>query len=305
LIDLPFARRVLIDAYADHLLAEAASFVAVRCIHALTEELSLSSAFVKYLIPVRTDRMLATLARFLGARSFLTDVFADGMFQKVHRDNRIVALFDGNSVVNLHAIINQLSSLARGARAGVVNEVVVDTVCDLSSVPTAFDRSRLSLIARNGSSLISSIPAFITRLEDIVRQRPALEPSLLLARRLGERCASLLEQAAAHRPSRLHAAPESFLLAEQCALCYAAAAAMGLWLNSHANMLESETWAIWRDGHWLNAVLARSLTGLGEPMSSAAASDAALLEMLLQQAHNNSLFSLLPCALAESLEATC
>jgi alkylation response protein AidB-like acyl-CoA dehydrogenase len=307
LIDLPFARQVLTDAYADQLLAEAVALIAVRGIQVSTGELSLTSAFVKYLVPVRTDRMLSTLGRFLGARSFLTEEFAGGMYQKLQRDHRIVALFDGNTVVNLHAIINQLSNLARGARgrSDSGSDPTVDALCDLTVVPPPFDRRRLSLIARNGNSVIAAMPRLVARLEALAELRPGLRASLSLARRVGDHCACLLDEAAAHTPNRLHVSLESFALAEQLSMCYAAAAALGLWLNSHPHMMRAQTGSIWRDGHWLNGVLARALTGLGIPVSIPPESGSALFDMLSQQARSGRLLSFLPCVLAEARGALC
>lgn len=119
LIDLPKARRTLADAAADVLVGEALALVASRSVHTLTGELSITAAVTKYLVPTGTEGVIAELTRLLGARAFLKDVYAGGMFQKIDRDHRIVGLFDGNTLVNLNSLISQFRSLVRAYRRGL------------------------------------------------------------------------------------------------------------------------------------------------------------------------------------------
>ncbi|MGA4848562.1 acyl-CoA dehydrogenase family protein [Streptomyces sp. G5(2025)] len=300
LLELPRARAVLLDAYADHLLGEALALVGARSIHALTGEMSVTSAVVKYLVPSRTDTMIGTLARFLGARSQLLDVFAEGRFQKVQRDHRIVGIFDGNSLVNLSALINEFPTLARKS-GRAPDAAALDGLFDLRRPPPPFDAARLSLISRHGSSLLRELPSSVGRLTDLATSRPALLPVAELARRVRVRTDALRSEMAAHRPVRAAVAPRSFRVAEEISLCFAASAAIGLWLAHHEQAESGPAGSLWHDAHWLHAALNRVLTGLGIPATPAPAGDQALLHTLITQCEDGWSLSLTPHRVAEGL----
>jgi alkylation response protein AidB-like acyl-CoA dehydrogenase len=303
LIGLPYARRVLLDAYADQLLAEILTLVGTRSIHGLTDEMSVVSAIVKALVPMRTEAMISSLARFLGARSFLLDVFAEGMFQKIQRDNRIVALFDGNTTINLHAVINQFPALARAYRRGM-RDHINDLVCDLTASLPEFDSRTISLIARHGISTLNAMPELASRLESLTVPNPELQNTLLLVRRMEKICNSVMQKMLEQKPARVPPA-DSFDIAEQCASCYAGAAALGVWLNTLPHVQEDESLSIWSNGAWLNAVYARLLNTFGEQVSPSPQADDALMAMLECQASKGRLFSIFLCSLAEAQDQPC
>jgi len=313
LITLPRARRVLLNAYADHLLAEAMALVGTRSIQAMTEEMSVTSAIIKYLVPSRTDSMISILARFLGGRSFLVDAdtYADGMFQKVQRDHRIVGLFDGNTLVNLNAIINEFPTLARAycRNRGKQNEktkAALETVFNLSATLPAFDPGRLTLISRQGASVLSALPDLLSRLTELAAQRPSLVALLSTVQRLLVLTDALHQRIGEQQQVRVHVPLTSFELAQQYALCYAAVAALGLWLGTQAQVNDAEVGSIWHSGHWLKMVLARVLTALGENTAASdeainnSDADEAMLAHFIQQESQGLLFSLLPCRLAQT-----
>ncbi|MEV8410510.1 acyl-CoA dehydrogenase family protein, partial [Streptomyces niveus] len=151
LIDIPQARHVLAGAAADVLLHEAVALVAARAVQTQTAELSVTSAVVKYLLPTGTDQVLADLTGLLGARAFLKGVHANGRFQKVERDHRIVGLFDGNTLVNLNSLVNQFRPLVRGFKRGTGDTAGAGAACDLATPLPPLDPSKLSLVARHGS----------------------------------------------------------------------------------------------------------------------------------------------------------
>lgn len=264
LIDLPQAGRTLAEAFADLLLAEAVALVATRSIHTDTEAQSVISALVKYLIPTRADHTLSTLAHVLGARALLTEAHAEGRFQKIERDHRIVGIFDGNTVVNLNSVINQFPSLVRGHRRGVG----VMGGADLSVAPPAFDPGRLSLMSRNGCALVQGLPGMIDDLRDRLGG-----PVLALAEKARARSDEVHRGMAAHRPCR-EVPTTAFALAAGYANVFAAACAIRLWLdNPHVGPL-------WTDGVWLCAALARLLD---EPAPEAV-HDALLTDLRAQHA---------------------
>ncbi|WP_409185977.1 acyl-CoA dehydrogenase family protein [Amycolatopsis sp. VS8301801F10] len=298
---LPQAHRVLTDAYADHLLAEAMSLVAARSVHALPGEMSVVSAAAKFLVPVRTDETIAALGRLLGARSFLADTFADGAYQKVVRDHGIVSLFDGSTVVNLNAIINAFPVLAKNYRVGRVPDEVRQ-VFDLTVPLPEFDPSRLSLVSRNGNSVLNAVADGAAALHRLAISEPALAGVAESASRLAAHANELHRRIARHRPARIDIPATAFELAARYALCYAGACAVGLWLGSHAHAEDGDTADLWRDGIWLRAVLARLLTALGDEVPADPPLESVLADSLRSQAGNGRLLSLLPISLAEGLE---
>ncbi|MFI9076358.1 acyl-CoA dehydrogenase [Streptomyces sioyaensis] len=302
LLQLPRARRILLDAFADHLLGEALALIGVRSIHALTDEMSVTSAVVKYLVPSRTDATIEALARLLGARSQLLDVFADGMFQKVQRDHRIVGVFDGNTLVNLSALINEFPTIARKSQADQ-GEADLDGLFDMSRSVGTFDATELSLVSRGGSSVIRELRRSVARLTTLSAARMSLAPTAAQAQRVLARTDALLSEMAAHRPLRGKVPPRSFQVAREFSLCYAASAAIGVWLANHERMHDGPTGQLWHNARWLQAILGRVLTSLGIPVEHDPDSDQALLDTLLQQQESGWSVSLVPHRVAEGIFA--
>ncbi|MFF8430698.1 acyl-CoA dehydrogenase family protein [Streptomyces sp. NPDC016566] len=284
LLELPNAVRTLADAGADHLLNEAVALVGTRCIHALTGEMSLVSAVVKYLLPSRTDRMISTLGRFLGARSQLTNVDIDGRFQKLARDHRIVGIFDGNTLVNLNSIINEFQIVARHAATPYDAAELRATLDPGESLPD-FDAVRLRLVSRAGSSLLRALP-------DLARQAEHT-PAGEHAARVLDHYTELLAELACHRPVRITVPRRSFVLAERLSLCWAAAAVLGL--SAHTSRPDP----LLADGLWQRAVLGRILEGLGEAVPRPAGQDDAIVDGLRARLQQGLSLSLLPHRVAE------
>ncbi|SMF98396.1 acyl-CoA dehydrogenase family protein [Burkholderia singularis] len=298
LAELPLARRTLIDAYADQLLAEAVALVGTRSIQALPADMSVTSAVVKYLVPTRTEAMLDTLADLMGARAFLVGVYADGMFQKVYRDNRIVSLFDGNTLVNLNAIVNEFQTIAKRYRRGA-EAARTAIVFDLTAALPDFDRNALSLIARDGCGVVNALPALLESMDERAKREPELNSLTALTRWLVAAADDVHQQMLDSAPVRVRVPVEQFELAKRYVLCYAGAAVLGLWLHMADHVDASEVASIWREGRWLRVVLQRVLRELGHTVDFDEAAGEALWLALSYQYDNDRLFSLLPCGLAK------
>lgn len=254
--DLPQARHTLGEALGDHLAAEAAAIVTSRAIHTATSELMIGSAVVKYLVPTLVGEVIARLRGLLGARAFLSDVFAGGMFQKVERDHRIVGLFDGSTVVNLHALVHQFPVLARSYRRGSADEAAVAAAATLTTPLPPLDPGRLSLAAKQGCGLVQSLPAWVAGGGGLPPAVAALAAEVVTA------AGRLHEELALHRPAPLAVPAVAFARAQRYAACYAAAAALRLWAHNHAwaaATADPRTVALWDEGLWLQACLHRLL----------------------------------------------
>lgn len=113
IFSLPPIRSALIQGNLDLLISESVAFPVSRALAVMPERLSLWSSVVKYLVPVIADETVARMATVLGARSFLCEGVAEGVFQKFQRDHAIASIFDGTTHVNLSWIAGQLPALAK------------------------------------------------------------------------------------------------------------------------------------------------------------------------------------------------
>ncbi|MFJ1702508.1 acyl-CoA dehydrogenase family protein [Kitasatospora sp. NPDC088346] len=301
----PRVRHLLAQSYADLLLAEATTLVASRGIHSLTGEMSVASAVTKYFVPTLVDGLIAGLGPVLGAQSQLTggDATAggdrasggdghDGRYQKVLRDHQIVGIFDGNTLVNLHSLITQFPLLARQLAAGVVDGDGLAAATALHLTLPDFDRTRLSLLSRGGSSVVQGLGEAVREL-GVLAAAGAVPASLAgRAEELRAEAERLAADLAAHRPTPVDVPAPAFALAERYARCYAGSAALHLWLrnrDSHTGRA-----ALWHRGLWLEAVLVRILAGLrpGRPAPPDEVFER-LLPVLLDQYESGDLPSLL------------
>ncbi|MCC3767172.1 acyl-CoA dehydrogenase family protein [Streptomyces sp. UNOC14_S4] len=260
---------ILADAYADLLIAEAVGIVGARGIHSLTGELNVLSAAVKHYVPTSVDAMIKRLGAALGAEAHVTD----GPFEKVARDHSIVGIFDGNSVVNLLALIHQFPVLVRGRKRQKYDAAGLAEAVTLTGAPPAFRREKLSLISSAGCS---------------VMQAP--DPGGPYASELQEIADELYEDMARVRPSARDTRPEAFELAERFTLLFAAAACRHLWAYNRE---------LWADSSWLEACLSRLLRRLGRD-----AGDSGVLSPdLLRRYSAGERLSLLPVTRTPTTEA--
>ncbi|MFE5857064.1 acyl-CoA dehydrogenase family protein [Streptomyces sp. NPDC056500] len=292
LVDLPQARHVLASAAADVLIGEALATVAARSVHTATDELSVVAAVTKYLVPTGTETVIGDLTKVLGARAFLKDVHARGMFQKIDRDHRIVGLFDGNTLVNLNSLVNQFRSLVRGWRRGSGNVTGAVAAFDLSTPLPPLAAERLSLVARRGSGIMATLPKSITQLEAEAERRPELKQAVASAVRLLAVVEQVHESMDAYRTVVTDVPPEAFEVARRYSLCLAGAACLGLWVNNHVAGGAGATGGLWRDAVWLCAALDRLLIRLGESGPESPEAFPHLLEELRAAGRAGALFSL-------------
>ncbi|MFI0897340.1 acyl-CoA dehydrogenase family protein [Streptomyces sp. NPDC020983] len=297
LAELPQARRTLAEAAADVLADEALALVAARAVQTLPAELSVVSAVTKYLVPTRTEGVVTALTRLLGARAFLKDVYAGGRFQKVDRDHRIVGLFDGNTLVNLNSLISQFRLLVRAFRRGAGDVGGAAAAFRLGAPLPPADLGRLSLIARQGSGVLAALPGCVARLRALAAGDTALVPALRAAERLVDAVEGVHAEMAALQDAQTEVPPAAFDAARRFALCFAAAACVGLWTYSHAEAEAGATAPLWRDALWLRAALARLLGALDVPDAADPEALDAVLDAVTALHDSGRLVSLLPLSL--------
>ncbi|MFJ8629872.1 acyl-CoA dehydrogenase family protein [Streptomyces sp. NPDC093568] len=224
LLHLPLARRTLGRAAASLALAEAASTMAARSAHCLTGEMSVVSAVAKAGVPEIVQQTIDDLAELLGARGFLADHFAHGMFQKLERDHRIVAVFDGSTAVNRSSLIAQFPVLGRLARTGAHDAAGLAAAAGTRALPPLrFDGLRL--LSRTGCSVVQGLAAAADRADMVVPPRVRE-----LVTELSSEVAALAQDMAALRPATRDTPPEAFAAARRYELCFAGASAAHLLL---------------------------------------------------------------------------
>ncbi|MEU8389530.1 acyl-CoA dehydrogenase family protein [Micromonospora sp. NPDC048843] len=246
LAELPFVRRELADIAAGLLLAEATLVVGARTAHTAPDELSVVSAITKAFVPENVQRAVDRAAEILGTRAFLTDVHAHGAMARLDRDHRIVAVFDGTTLVNRSALISQFPALARTRR----EPAGVPAAARLDQPLPKLDPGALRLVARAGSTVVRALPAAAAAAPDALA-----EP----ARRLAAVSDALHADLARHRPGSRDVPAEAFALAERYELVHAGAAALHLWLANPRRRDEP----LWRDGLWARAAVGHALARLG------------------------------------------
>ncbi|MEV5609125.1 acyl-CoA dehydrogenase family protein [Streptomyces sp. NPDC052225] len=294
LVELPQARRVLGTAAADVLLHEALGTVAARLVHTQTDEMSVTAAVTKYLLPSGTEDVLTRLTRVLGARAFLKGVHAHGAFQKVERDHRIVGMFDGNTLVNLTSLVNQFRALVRGRRRGTGDVAGARAAYDLSAPLPRLDPGRLSLVARRGSGVLAGLEAGVARLEELAGQQPALAPAATAARRLAAATDQVHQEMEQWQGLAGDIPAAAFDAARRYALCHAGAVCVGLFTHSAPLFTHTSAQPLWQDGLWLRAALDRVLDRLGDTGARDDEAYDALLEHMSATRRAGELFSLRP-----------
>jgi len=232
LLRLPLARRTLGAAAAALALAEDAAFVAARAAHCLPGEMSVVSAVVKATVPSLVQQVIDELAELIGARGFLLGHHADGMFQKLDRDHRIVGIFDGSTAVNRSALIGLFPLLATAYRAGRYDSAGLATTADPAAPLPGGDFGGLRLLTRVGCSVVQGLPAAVTRLDRL--------PDGTTRRRIRPLAADLLAETeavvdamgalGAVRPTGYDLPAAGFAVARRYELCFAGAAALHRWL---------------------------------------------------------------------------
>ncbi len=247
LVDLPQARRVLADAFADHLLNEATTLAVLRSVHSLPGELSVHAAAAKFLVPTRTEALLAALRGFVGARAILDPDHADAPpLTRTERDHRIVSLFDGNTVVNLTSLIAQFPMLDRTG-------LPADSVRIVGEAEPA-DLSRLSLLSRTGSTILRMLPNAVEQLAG----SGVPDEVAALGHRLAGAARRVLDDAARAERNPADMPDANFAVAERLAAAIAGAAAVHVHL-AHSGAIDP---ALAANALWLRLALTRALAAV-------------------------------------------
>jgi alkylation response protein AidB-like acyl-CoA dehydrogenase len=111
--DIPQPRKTLVDAFLDILICDCETIGAARGFHVIPEQFSVWASVTKYFVTTQIETMINSVYTVLGSRFYMREEHDWGIFQKVLRDNSIISMFDGSTVVNLHALMLQFRQLTK------------------------------------------------------------------------------------------------------------------------------------------------------------------------------------------------
>ncbi|WP_051753603.1 acyl-CoA dehydrogenase family protein [Streptosporangium amethystogenes] len=291
---IPVIRDQLISAYADILIAECVALPTARAVSIAPERLSLWSAIAKYAVPVLTEEIISSMSAVLGARHFIRDGVADGVFQKLMRDHAIVSVFEGTTHVNLHVVASQLPSLRRGGLRDT--DAVSMTELFTRSGPAPAWNPRTSRLRLTNDGLDEITQTWEEAVATVTKLCAASDPELTDA--LDSLDALWRGHwADVHRvlaeEGNLHSGVRGFELARRHCLLHAAACCVHTWLANRQGPRTFSTGA-----EWLLLCLRRLIGRLDSASPHGDSPHAAVVEReLVRSLTENRLFSLAPFTL--------
>jgi len=165
LYDIKFVKENFVKSFLMLLTSEALAITASRCLHVIPEEMNLISSTVKYFVPTVAEKIINNLGNILGARAYLRGFEHKGIYQKIIRDNKLVGLFDGSTIVNLQNMTTELSQVVKRISGDSFDVKKIKTIFDLDQNLPVFNPDKLSLSAK-GRSFLTEIMCFSNILPD-------------------------------------------------------------------------------------------------------------------------------------------
>ncbi|MBC7923015.1 MAG: acyl-CoA dehydrogenase family protein [Ferruginibacter sp.] len=298
---IPHARNILAQSFLDLLIGDCLAISAVRSLHTVPGQSSLWSAIVKYFVPTHTEKMVQDLSVVLGSRFYLRESHDHGIFQKIVRDHSIVSLFDGSTVVNLHAIALQLPHLAKKRVAREENRATIASdlqrTFSLHQDVPPFDYRKLDLFSRGNNTALQGLEVAYEKLAALRRAGEA-EPGVVdaLTSLVAEMLTRLAEQEATIRqlpsPAGHNLPLEYFEAAEAYSVIHAAAACVHTWLYNRDHLGE-----FFGKGEWLVLCLNRLLPTASHPSSLPKTYLENAAQELIRLYEADQLFSIVPLQL--------
>ncbi len=305
-MDLPQPRRTLVDAFLDILICDCETIPAARGFHIIPEQFSVWASVVKYFVTVRLEEMVNSVYVVLGSRFYMREEHEFGIFQKLLRDNSIISMFDGSSIVNLHALILQLRPLTkyrakRNSRTMSALKTRLEAIFSLEKSVPPFEPNNLELFGRGMDDSLQGLEIALDILEGLKNSDevdPEILENLLMLGNL------VLEELNAHDEKISQSkfeyghdqSPELFEIAKKYCTLHAASACLHTWLYNRSILGEFFAW-----GEWLVLSLHRLLRTLRPlPYTLSEVYVENVAQELLKLYQENQHFSIVPFQLAHS-----
>ncbi|MDV3000833.1 MAG: Crotonobetainyl-CoA reductase [Chroococcopsis gigantea SAG 12.99] len=264
---LPQPRRTLVDAFLDILICDCETIGAARGFHVIPGQFSVWASVVKYFVTVRLEEMINSVYVVLGSRFYFRTEHEFGIFQKLLRDNSIISMFDGSSIVNLHALILQLRPLTkyRGKRSQETMKAIesrLETIFSLEKPLPPFEPRKLELFGRGMDDPLQGLEIALEKLSALEGTKevdPAVLDYLLgLGNLLLDELNAHDEQISGSKFEYGHdQSPELFEIAKRYCTLHAACACLHTWLYNRSILGE-----FFARGEWLVLSLHRLLRSL-------------------------------------------
>jgi alkylation response protein AidB-like acyl-CoA dehydrogenase len=306
--DLPQPRKILVDAFLDILICDCETIGASRAFSVVPEQFSVWASTTKYFVPTQLETMVNNVYTVLGSRFYMREEHEFGIFQKVLRDNSIISMFDGSTVVNLHALILQFRQLTkvRSRRKPQDLEQLesrLETIFSLSQSLPNFDPTKLELFGRGADDVLQGLEIAIQKLEQL-SANPAVDREILA--KLLELSKMLLEELDIHDQLIANSkfefghdqSPELFEVAKKYCTLHGAVSCLHMWIYNRQNLGE-----FFNRGEWLVLSLHRLLRTLRPlPYYISETYVENVAQELVKLDAQNRLFSIVPFQLAQSQE---
>ncbi|MBE9071107.1 acyl-CoA dehydrogenase family protein [Microcystis sp. LEGE 08355] len=305
-MDLPQPRRTLVDAFLDILICDCETIPAARGFHIIPEQFSVWASVVKYFVTVRLEEMVNSVYVVLGSRFYMREEHEFGIFQKLLRDNSIISMFDGSSIVNLHALILQLRPLTkyrakRNSRTMSALKSRLEAIFSLEKSVPPFEPNNLELFGRGMDDSLQGLEIALDMLEGLKDSQEVdpevLENLLMLGNLVLEELNAHDEQISQSKFEYGHdQSPELFEIAKKYCTLHAASACLHTWLYNRSILGE-----FFARGEWLVLSLHRLLRTLRPlPYTLSEVYVENVAQELLKLYRENQHFSIAPFQLAHS-----
>ncbi|NCT61952.1 MAG: acyl-CoA dehydrogenase family protein [Microcystis aeruginosa G13-01] len=305
-MDLPQPRRTLVDAFLDILICDCETIPAARGFHIIPEQFSVWASVVKYFVTVRLEEMVNSVYVVLGSRFYMREEHEFGIFQKLLRDNSIISMFDGSSIVNLHALILQLRPLTkyrakRNSRTMSALKTRLEAIFSLEKSVPPFEPNNLELFGRGMDDSLQGLEIALDMLEGLKNSDEVdaeiLENLLMLGNLVLEELNAHDEQISQSKFEYGHdQSPELFEIAKKYCTLHAASACLHTWLYNRSILGE-----FFAQGEWLVLSLYRLLRTLRPlPYTLSEVYIENVAQELLKLYRENQHFSIVPFQLAHS-----
>ena len=305
-MDLPQPRRTLVDAFLDILICDCETIPAARGFHIIPEQFSVWASVVKYFVTVRLEEMVNSVYVVLGSRFYMREEHEFGIFQKLLRDNSIISMFDGSSIVNLHALILQLRPLTKyrakgNSRTMSALKTRLEAIFSLEKSVPPFEPNNLELFGRGMDDSLQGLEIALDMLEGLKNSDEVdaeiLENLLMLGNLVLEELNAHDEQISQSKFEYGHdQSPELFEIAKKYCTLHAASACLHTWLYNRSILGE-----FFARGEWLVLSLHRLLRTLRPlPYTLSEVYIENVAQELLKLYRENQHFSIVPFQLAHS-----
>ncbi|MGF1478091.1 MAG: acyl-CoA dehydrogenase [Cyanophyceae cyanobacterium] len=302
--ELPQPRQTLVNAFLDILIGDCETIGAARGFHVVPEQFSVWASVVKYLVTTRLETAINDVYPVLGSRFYMREEHNWGIFQKVLRDNSIISMFDGSTVVNLHALILQFRQITKyrsRRKANTLAEIGsrLETIFSLEQSVPSFAPEKLALFGRGADDPLQGLEIALEQLQALESKVDSgvLEKLLSLGNLVLEELNAHDDRIANSKFEFGHAqSPELFEIAKQYCTLHAAACCLHMWLYNRHILGD-----FFAQGEWLVLSLHRLLRTVRPlPYVIAQAYVENVAQELLKLHREERAFSIVPFQLASS-----